>query len=244
MGLAIQRAETSPVDDDLLRILNELEVADGVFKPNAGSVAMAECVRGLKGSFLDLGTGTGFVSLVISQSSNEVLATDCSTAAVECTKRNFRRFGVQAEVRLSDMFERVPETFNYVLFNPPVNVSETEFDRRFKNGFKSLLPTSLKELVSLISKPVLKYSIRPVIGAFYREASQHLRPGGSMLVNTLSPDIDWLHDLVAGRAHLTVYKRRTQFCIVAIIPSEPIATGIEDGHENTVYEYPPFPLPR
>lgn len=215
------------VDDDLLQILNELEVAEGVFRPNAGSFAMAESVRGLTGSFLDLGTGTGIVSIVISQSPNVVLATDCSITAVECTKRNFRRFGVQSEVRLSDMFDRIPETFDYVLFNPPVNLQETELDRRFKNGFKSLLPSRLNALVSLISKPVFGYTIRSVISNFYSEASHHLRPGGSLLVNTLSSDINWLYDLVADQAQLTECQRCDRSCIVAITPLKQLAKGIE-----------------
>src|SRR5213594_150629 len=105
---AVRQGETpSGIEDDLLRIVDGLEVADGVFKPTASSFALAASVRGRSGSFLDLGTGTGLLSIVMSLSADAVLATDCSHAAVQCARRNFRRFGVHAEVRLSDMFERV-----------------------------------------------------------------------------------------------------------------------------------------
>ena len=222
MGLASQCDKSSGLDSDLLRIVDGLEMAEGVFEPNTGSLALAESVRGLSGSFLDLGTGTGFVSIVISQSADAVLATDCSTAAVQCAQRNFRRFGVHAEVRVSRMFERVAETFDYVVFNPPFHAQETELDRRFKNGLKRLLPTSLNALASVVARPIFKHSRRSVIRTFYLEASRHLNPEGAIFVNTLSSDIHWLSNLIAGRARLTEYRRFAEFCVVAIAPFGPI----------------------
>jgi methylase of polypeptide subunit release factors len=206
------------VDEDLLRIADGLESADGVFEPKASSFALAASVRGRSGSFLDLGTGTGFLSIVISLSADAVLATDCSPAAVQCAKRNFRRFGVQAEVRRSDMFEHVSERFDYIVFNPPVHRGESEFDRRFKNRLKRILPTSLSTLLSVVARPIFKYSLRSVVADFYLEASRHLNPGGSMIVNTLSPDTRWLSDLIAGRARLTERRRASEYCIVEIAP--------------------------
>jgi SAM-dependent methyltransferase len=158
MGPARQCERSSGVDDDLLRIVEGLELADGVFEPKAGSFALAASVRGLSGSFLDLGTGTGFLSIVISLSADAVLATDCSPAAVQCAKRNFRRFGVHSEVRLSDMFEHVSERFDYIVFNPPIHHRETELDRRLKNRLKRMFPPTLNALVSAVARPIFKYS--------------------------------------------------------------------------------------
>jgi methylase of polypeptide subunit release factors len=227
MRPSVQCDKSSGVDGDLLRIIDGLEMADGVFRPNAGSLALAECVRGLSGSFLDLGAGTGFISIVVSQSADSLLATDCSTPAVRCAERNFRRFGVNAEARVSDMFESVAETFDYIVFNPPVQTRETELDRRFKNGLKQLLPTTLTALVSAVARPVFKHSIRSVISRFYVEASRHLNPGGTIFVNTLSSDIQWLINLIAGGAQLTECRRSAQFCIVAIKPFLPATKGVE-----------------
>ena len=74
----------------------------------------------------------------MSSSADAVLATDCSPAAVQCARRNLERFGVRAEVRLSDMFAHVPETFDHIVFNPPVHHRETERDRRVKNRLKRM----------------------------------------------------------------------------------------------------------
>lgn len=218
MGPARQCEKPSGVDDDLLRIVDGLELADGVFEPKASSFALAASVRGRSGSFLDLGTGTGFLSIVISLSADAVLATDCSPAAVQCAKRNFRRFGVHAEVRLSDMFEHVAERFDYIVFNPPVHRRETERDRRFKNRLKRILPTTLSALVSVVARPIFKYSLRSVVREFYLEASHHLHPGGAMFVNILSSDTRWLSDLIAGRARLTECRSSGEYCIVEIAP--------------------------
>jgi methylase of polypeptide subunit release factors len=227
----VQFEELSESDTYLLRILEGLETAEGVFKPNASSVALAECVRGLSGSFLDLGTGTGFASIVISQRAGLLLATDCSASAVQCAKRNFKRFGVHAEVRTSDMFDRVAETFDYIVFNPPVHAHETELDRRCKNGLKRLFPTAFNHFASVFARPVFKHSIRSVIRIFYLEACRHLNPGGTMFVNTLSPDISWLSDWIAGDARLRVCRHSGQFCIVAITPFESITRGVEGDQE-------------
>jgi methylase of polypeptide subunit release factors len=225
MDQALQFDESSGFDIDLLRIFDGLETADGVFKPNAGSVALAQCVRGLTGSFLDLGTGTGFASIVISQRAGLLLATDCSASAVQCAKRNFKRFGVHAEVRASDMFDHIAETFDYIIFNPPVHAHETEFDRRCKNGLKRLFPTTFNHFASVFARPIFKHSIRSVIRIFYLEASHHLNPGGTMFVNTLSPDISWLSEWIAGDARLIVCRHSAQFCIVAITPFGSIKEG-------------------
>ena len=220
------------VDRDLLRIIDGLERADGVFDPNAGSLALAASVRGLSGSFLDLGTGTGFVSIVISQSADAVLATDCSAAAVRCAKRNFLRFGVHAEVRVSNMFERIVEKFDYVVFDPPLHTRETELHRFFKNRLKRLLPTTLNDFAPVVARPILKHSRRSVIRNFYLEAASYLNLGGAMFVNTLSSDSHWLSDLIAGRARLTERRRVAEYCIVEIAPFGPIKRGAEGNKEE------------
>lgn len=205
-------------DRDLLSIVDRLELADGVFAPKGGSFGLAASVRGVSGSVLDLGTGTGFLSIVMASSASAVLATDCSPAAVQCATRNLRRFGIQAEVRQSHMFEQVPERFDYIVFNPPVHEGETERDRRFKNAVKRKFPTTVNALTSIATRTVFKYSVRSVVAAFYLEASRHLNPGGAMLVNILSPDTGWLSDLIAGRARLTERRRSRDYCIVEIAP--------------------------
>jgi hypothetical protein len=116
------------------------------------------------------------------------------------------------------MFDGITETFDCIAFSPPVHVHETELDRWCKNRLKRLLPPTFNDFTSAIARPIFKYSIRPVIKTFYREASRHLNPGGVMFVNTLSSDIRWLSDWIAGDARLTLCRHSAQFCIVAIAP--------------------------
>jgi methylase of polypeptide subunit release factors len=234
MQQSIQFDNSSKFDRDLRLIFDSLETADGVFEPSAGSFALAECVHGLSGSFLDLGTGTGIISIVVSKKASSLLATDCSTKAVQCAERNFKRFGVRAEVRKSDMFDRVIEKFDYVVFNPPVHVHETELDRWCKNGVKRLLPATFNEFTSVVARPVFKYSIRSVLKTFYRAATRHLNPGGMMFVNTLSSDIRWLSDWVGGNARLTLCRHTAQFCIVAIAPLGQAQEGAQRATHHLV----------
>ena len=77
---------------------------------------------------------------------------------------------------------------------------------------------TVKTLASVVGKPIFKYSMRSIVTAFYREASGHLNPEGTLYVNTLSPDLGWLSDVIAGRARVTECRRSREYCIVKIAP--------------------------
>jgi methylase of polypeptide subunit release factors len=228
MGAAARGDTDAGIDGDLTNIAESMEVLDAVFAPAAGSIAVAAAIRGRSGSFLDLGTGTGFLSIIMAESADAVLATDCSHTALECAARNFRRFGIDAEVRRSDRFDRIPETFDCIAFNPPIFRNETEFARQVKNRLKRILPGGVSAMVSALARPIFERSLRSVVTEFYREGSRHLNPGGVMVVNVLSPDTRWLSALIAGRARLTERRRAATYCIVEIAPivgDGPGATG-------------------
>ena len=48
MRLAIRRDKSSEADDDLLRILDSLEVSDGVYRPNFGASPLGEWWRDVR----------------------------------------------------------------------------------------------------------------------------------------------------------------------------------------------------
>jgi release factor glutamine methyltransferase len=71
-------------------------------------------------TFLELGCGTGFVSVMAAQRGAKVTATDINSAAIENVKDNAQRNSVEIHTILSDLFIAVPaQLFDYIIINPP-----------------------------------------------------------------------------------------------------------------------------
>ena len=178
-------------------ILAELTITDGVFKPNAGSIALAEAGLLLQGSFLEVGTGTGFISIVLTLHGKCGVACDISGAAVACAKVNRDKFGVTFPVIVSDLFKSVTGKFDSILFNPPTNANESESDRQRKNGIKKLFPAFLLLPVSSVFQAVYASERRKFLNRFIQEAQAYLHPGGALLMNIINSDAGFVQSLAS-----------------------------------------------
>jgi release factor glutamine methyltransferase len=71
-------------------------------------------------SFLELGCGTGFISVLAAKNGAKVLATDINSKALENTTLNAQLNHVKLEVLKSDLFDSIPnQVFDYIIINPP-----------------------------------------------------------------------------------------------------------------------------
>lgn len=69
---------------------------------------------------IELGAGSGLVSLVLAREGGLVTATDISLIAVQTLGENAKRNHLDLKILQSDLFERVlHRVFDYVLINPP-----------------------------------------------------------------------------------------------------------------------------
>lgn len=78
---------------------------------------------------MDIGTGTGCIALALAQSLPEstITAVDINQHALELAKKNAQRNDIHnVEFVLSDLFEKVTDTFDIIISNPPY-ISEEEF---------------------------------------------------------------------------------------------------------------------
>jgi release factor glutamine methyltransferase len=102
-----------------------LILSPGVFNPllGEGSLLMSYCKNHMFGSnVLEIGTGTGALSILASEQSKRIIATDISPLAVDCARKNVKRLNLEyfIEVRQGDLFEPVKgEKFDKIIFNPP-----------------------------------------------------------------------------------------------------------------------------
>ncbi|QAA77024.1 MAG: Peptide chain release factor N(5)-glutamine methyltransferase [Candidatus Bipolaricaulis sibiricus] len=107
----------------------DLRTRPGVFVPRPETEELADRARSVLSSLppqprvLDLGTGTGALAIALARQRADasVVAVDVSPRALSCARRNVRLHGLQdrVEVRRSDWFANVPETFHVIVGNPP-----------------------------------------------------------------------------------------------------------------------------
>jgi len=78
---------------------------------------------------LDLCTGSGFIALSIKKlfPLADILATDISSKALEVARKNSSYNHLEIELRKSDFFSQINDTFDFIISNPPY-IEETSKD--------------------------------------------------------------------------------------------------------------------
>jgi len=119
-------------------------------------------------NILEIGAGTGIISLVCAQKGAQVICSDVNPYAIETINKNIKenqkQFKGSIEVRTGDLFEIVEEkeTFDIIIFNPPYLPTTKEekkgisewYAKSFDGGPMGLTVTIkfLKQLKSYLKK--------------------------------------------------------------------------------------------
>ena len=101
----------------------ELYSASGVFslkKLDKGTEVFLKYMQP-SGSVCDLGCGYGVVGIVLLKRklASSVFFIDSSERAIKLTKKNLELLGFKGQAKVSNIFEKVPDTFDTILTNPP-----------------------------------------------------------------------------------------------------------------------------
>ncbi len=93
---------------------------EGVYEPAEDSYLMVDSAKCGK-RVLEVGCGTGIVSLHCAAAGSAVDAVDRNSKAVDCTLGNARANGLKVNAFVSDLFSSVPkgERYDTIIFNPP-----------------------------------------------------------------------------------------------------------------------------
>lgn len=93
---------------------------EGVYEPAEDSWLMVNHLPKIKGSVLEIGCGTGIISVHLAFRGAQVTAIDLNPKAVEATKFNAMNNSVKAEVLEGDMFGPLAgRRFGTIVCNPP-----------------------------------------------------------------------------------------------------------------------------
>ncbi len=143
----------------------EIETDDLVYIPSDDTFLLAENLEIKEGqSVLEIGTGSGLVSMYASLLTDDVTATDINYNALELAEKNFRLNNINTiRLEFGDLFEPVKDKkFDVILFNTPY------------------LPTDSDDIID----DDLNYAFdgglngRKVIDRFINEVSNHLNDKG------------------------------------------------------------------
>ena len=97
-----------------------------VYSPSDDSFLLLKITEVKPGErFLEMGCGSGLISLHAAKAGAEVTAADINPFAVECTRRNASRNNLRVKTIESNLFERVEGDFDVIVFNPPYLPEET-----------------------------------------------------------------------------------------------------------------------
>lgn len=94
-------------------------------------------------SFLDFGCGYGVIGCVIKNLFNhvQVIASDINLRAIELTRTNAEKLGLEIETVLSDGFDELDIHFDCIGFNPPIKVGKEKMYDLLRQAHDHLTPT-------------------------------------------------------------------------------------------------------
>ncbi len=135
----------------------EIQQSKNVFRVGTDGVLLgALCDVSNAGKVLEIGSGTGFISLMIAQrnSFSDILALDINEEAVNLTKQNFENSPFYKRLKAAhEDFKnfQTPEKFDFIVSNPPYfdeNCSQKDVLARqnVELNFKDLIEKSSKFL--------------------------------------------------------------------------------------------------
>ena len=116
----------------------KIAVFDEVYEPAEDSFMLAKHTHRLKGRILEIGCGTGIVSINNAKLNqrNRVLAVDINKRAIENTKHNSKINKIK-NIRTihSNLFSKVRGKFDHIIFNPPYLPTTQEEKLKTKLNF-------------------------------------------------------------------------------------------------------------
>ncbi|MHB1707992.1 MAG: HemK2/MTQ2 family protein methyltransferase [Thermoplasmataceae archaeon] len=95
-----------------------IEVCPGVYPPAEDTFLVVDHAT-VGSTLLEIGSGSGFISIYYSKLGMHVTASDINPAAVACTRANAGGNNTNISVLVSDLFTGIRGKYDTIIFNPP-----------------------------------------------------------------------------------------------------------------------------
>lgn len=157
---------------------------EGVYEPAEDSWMVCNYLPNEEGSVLEIGSGTGIISVHLAKRGNIVTSVDVNPKAVKATKFNAAQNQVDIEVLEGNMFEKVKgRKFDFIVCNSPYlpptdDYNDQELALAVEGG-----PTGSEFTIELLSK-----------------AEKFLKSGGNVYLIISSKmknfNVDWKREVI------------------------------------------------
>ena len=157
----IKFRERRTAQPKIVKINGEKFIAlPNVFDTSTDTQLMADSVKIRKHeTFIEIGVGTGVVSLLVARNAKSGVGTDINPEAVNNAELNRKRLEIKnVKFILSDVFDNVEGAFNVIICNPPYNAYK---------------PKDEVEMMFWDENNKMKKK-------FFRQVTDHLKPNGSV----------------------------------------------------------------
>ncbi|MGC8547123.1 MAG: HemK2/MTQ2 family protein methyltransferase [Thermoplasmata archaeon] len=144
---------------------------DGVYDPDDDSYLFLN-IEEIKGNVIEIGSGTGIITLHYAKKGCNITAVDISGEAVVCTRNNAVENGLKVNVIRTNLFDGICNLFDFCIFNPPYLPSEFPDDPAWTGGkegnemIKSFIKEGQKHCRILY---YLESSIAPIDKEYYSD---------------------------------------------------------------------------
>lgn len=170
--------------------------------PAEDTLLLLRCLKKGRGTFLDVGTGTGIIGIAASRSGYEVTSTDIDFESVNNAMKNADENGADISFIVCDLLRCFRSSFDVIAFNPPYLPEAGIPDRQLTGGRKGV------ELAA----------------EFMDQAHSHLSEGGVVLLVLSSlGDMEWFRKRCENSWTLsTAGEVRLQFEMLTLYSCSPI----------------------
>jgi release factor glutamine methyltransferase len=135
----------SPTDPQIEDFVSEFLVARegglGTYEPGEDSLLMLEALSDLNLHalhVLDMGTGSGILAAYCARRGADVVASDIDVDAIKDLELTGNKMGISIKLVACDLFSKIHERFDIVVFNPPYLPSSRINDRTTDGGKKGI----------------------------------------------------------------------------------------------------------
>jgi len=99
----------------------KIKTSPNVYEPREDTYLLLDVVKRLKANkALEIGIGTGFISLYLARNCREVHGVDINPEVINLAKQNAKINGIRnVKFWISDLFSNVKDTYDLIVFNPP-----------------------------------------------------------------------------------------------------------------------------
>lgn len=123
------------------------------YQPREDSFLMLEALAELKlrgSKVLDIGSGSGILAAYCARRGAEVTASDIDVATIQALRHMADRLGVQIKLITCDLFSKITDQFDIIVFNPPYLPSRRMRDRTVDGGRQGT--SIIKRFLNLLSQ--------------------------------------------------------------------------------------------